>query len=393
MYRVFMVSRSIRKKSPIVLASSLLFAAMLPATSISAAPAPCSLSAPSIGDRVVCAGGSQDVITIPTGAAVVQIDALGAGGGAGSGGGAGGTGARVVTEINVLGESFISIETGSAGGAGLGGSFTAVYRGSSRVSSNALVVAGGGGGGETGGVGTGGNGAATNTEAGGNGTTSNPDLANKGGGADGSGNGGAAGEHCGVAQTPGSAWSSGGAGGAGLAGVGGSGGSGYGGGGGGANAGGGAGGSFVDSSVVNGAASFSPAGGASGVGGYITFTFYSSSQLASPASPVTAQVEMVSLSWAGMQTTTEAARNSWVQIPDSTQVSKPGYRLLGWSTTADFSENIAQRQVDRGWGVYEVFDETGRITAVFIPAGGHAFLTGDASLHPIWASGELVMRC
>jgi len=101
----------------------------------------------------------------------------------------------------------------------------------------------------------------------------------------------------------------------------------------------------------------------------------------------------VSLSWAGMQTTTEAARNSWVQIPDSTQVSKSGYRLLGWSTTADFSENIAQRQVDRGWGAYEIFDETGHITAVFVPAGGYAFLTGDASWHPVWAPGELIIRC
>jgi len=80
---------------------------------------------------------------------------------------------------------------------------------------------------------------------------------------------------------------------------------------------------------------------------------------------------------------------AWMTLPDADDCSStttPDARLLGWSTTADFPEVIAQRQIDNGWGAYEMFDDEGRLTAVFIPAGQATFVSGPNSLHPIWAS-------
>jgi hypothetical protein len=40
--------------------------------------------------------------------------------------------------------------------------------------------------------------------------------------------------------------------------------------------------------------------------------------------------------------------------------------------------------VDNGWGVYEIFNDSGQITAVFIPAGGATNVTGQGNLYAIW---------
>jgi len=48
--------------------------------------------------------------------------------------------------------------------------------------------------------------------------------------------------------------------------------------------------------------------------------------------------------------------------------------------------DIAKRQVENGWGAYETFDDTGRITSVFIPAGGVTFLNAQGNLYPIWSA-------
>ena len=80
---------------------------------------------------------------------------------------------------------------------------------------------------------------------------------------------------------------------------------------------------------------------------------------------------------------------TWLALPsagDCTSKTAPDAKLLGWATTADFPVEIAQRQVRNGWGAYEMFDNEGRMTAVFIPAGQATFVSGSNSLYPIWAS-------
>ena len=79
----------------------------------------------------------------------------------------------------------------------------------------------------------------------------------------------------------------------------------------------------------------------------------------------------------------------WVTLPgqsDCSLSSRPGARLLGWSTSASFPVAIAQRQADHGWGAYQLTDEAGNVTAVFIPAGHDAYVSGSNTLHPIWSA-------
>lgn len=80
---------------------------------------------------------------------------------------------------------------------------------------------------------------------------------------------------------------------------------------------------------------------------------------------------------------------TWLTLPgapDCTSTTAPSAKLLGWATRADFPVEIAQRQINNGWGTYELFNEEGQMTAVFIPAGGATFVSASTSLHPIWAS-------
>lgn len=79
---------------------------------------------------------------------------------------------------------------------------------------------------------------------------------------------------------------------------------------------------------------------------------------------------------------------TWLTLPgaaDCTSTTAPSAKLLGWATKADFPVEIAQRQINNGWGAYELFNEAGQMTAVFIPAGGATFVSASTSLHPIWA--------
>jgi hypothetical protein len=66
--------------------------------------------------------------------------------------------------------------------------------------------------------------------------------------------------------------------------------------------------------------------------------------------------------------------------------SGTGITLLGWSTQADFSIELARDHLERSSGPLEVRDANEAITAVLIPAGGWAKITGDNTLFPIWAS-------
>lgn len=84
-----------------------------------------------------------------------------------------------------------------------------------------------------------------------------------------------------------------------------------------------------------------------------------------------------------------ASSGSWVQLPKASQCTPPaahaGATLLGWSTISNFPVTIAQRQVDRGWGAYQVFDANGALSGVFIPAGGYALLSSSTPLLPVWS--------
>lgn len=85
-----------------------------------------------------------------------------------------------------------------------------------------------------------------------------------------------------------------------------------------------------------------------------------------------------------------ARRNTWTELPasDACTASEDNADavLLGWATRSDFPVDIAQRQVDNGWGAYETFNDDGRLTGVFIPAGGATVISAPGRLHGIWSS-------
>ena len=79
---------------------------------------------------------------------------------------------------------------------------------------------------------------------------------------------------------------------------------------------------------------------------------------------------------------------TWKQLPESSNVVGAGDNLgkvfLGVATSEDFPVEIAQRQVDNGWGAYEIYSDDGRLPYVFIPAGGWAHVTAQPRLFPVW---------
>jgi len=80
---------------------------------------------------------------------------------------------------------------------------------------------------------------------------------------------------------------------------------------------------------------------------------------------------------------------TWVALPTTSQCRAPNIpaeaKLLGWATEADFPIDIAQRQVDNGWGAYEIFNDDGQLTGVFVPAGGYTLFSNDTNLYPIYS--------
>ncbi|MCF8531022.1 MAG: hypothetical protein K9G69_07015 [Candidatus Nanopelagicales bacterium] len=83
------------------------------------------------------------------------------------------------------------------------------------------------------------------------------------------------------------------------------------------------------------------------------------------------------------------AIGTWLSLPSADDCTPPATTpnalLLGWATTPDFPLAIAQRQVDNGWGAYEIFNDDGRLTAVFIPAGGATVVSSAGQLYAIWS--------
>jgi len=109
-----------------------------------------------------------------------------------------------------------------------------------------------------------------------------------------------------------------------------------------------------------------------------------------PAAPATVDITLdqitseVLRSWAST-----ATLGSWKQLPESSEITgvdeNAGKTFLGAATTPDFPVDIAQRQVDNGWGAYETFNEDGELTSVFIPADGWMAISNSTRLYAIWS--------
>lgn len=82
-------------------------------------------------------------------------------------------------------------------------------------------------------------------------------------------------------------------------------------------------------------------------------------------------------------------KNTWVDLPTADACtppeSAPESVLLGWSTRQGFPVDIAQRQVTGGMGAYELTDESGIVTNIFIPSGGSAFIVAPNRLYAVWS--------
>lgn len=82
--------------------------------------------------------------------------------------------------------------------------------------------------------------------------------------------------------------------------------------------------------------------------------------------------------------------NTWQALPESGDVvgvgENEGKVFLGVATTPNFPVDIAQRQVDNGWGAYEMHGDDGKVESVFIPAGGWMFVWTQPRLYAVWGT-------
>jgi len=124
-----------------------------------------------------------------------------------------------------------------------------------------------------------------------------------------------------------------------------------------------------------------------------TVTYSSGSAPAPPSTPApapaTVDVTLDQITSEVLRTwASTATLGSWKQLPESNEITgvdeNAGKTFLGAATTPDFPVDIAQRQVDNGWGAYEIFNEDGDLTSVFIPAGGWMAINGPTRLYAIW---------
>ena len=89
--------------------------------------------------------------------------------------------------------------------------------------------------------------------------------------------------------------------------------------------------------------------------------------------------------WSG-----ETTIGSWLSLPATSEVSgtgdNAGKRFLGVATSEDFPVDIAQRQIDNRWGVYEIYGDDGSLKSVFIPAGYSMHITAAPRVFAIWSN-------
>ena len=90
-------------------------------------------------------------------------------------------------------------------------------------------------------------------------------------------------------------------------------------------------------------------------------------------------------SWSG-----ETTIGSWLSLPAPSEVSgtgdNAGKKFLGVATSEDFPVEIAQRQIDNGWGAYEIYSDDGSLLSVFIPAGYSVHVTAAPRVFAIWST-------
>ena len=90
-------------------------------------------------------------------------------------------------------------------------------------------------------------------------------------------------------------------------------------------------------------------------------------------------------SWSG-----ETTIGSWLSLPAPSEVSgtgdNAGKKFLGVATSEDFPVDIAQRQIDNGWGAYEIYSDDGSLLSVFIPAGYSVHVTAALRVFAIWST-------
>jgi len=108
-----------------------------------------------------------------------------------------------------------------------------------------------------------------------------------------------------------------------------------------------------------------------------------------PAAPAEVDVTLDQITSEVLRTWASTATvGSWKELPESSEIigvdENAGKTFLGAATTPDFPVDIAQRQVDNGWGAYETFNEDGELTSVFIPAGGWMAISNSTRLYAIW---------
>ncbi|MFY9207870.1 MAG: hypothetical protein WAO33_02030, partial [Candidatus Nanopelagicales bacterium] len=93
----------------------------------------------------------------------------------------------------------------------------------------------------------------------------------------------------------------------------------------------------------------------------------------------------VPASWSG-----ETTIGSWLSLPATSEVSgtgeNAGKEFLGVATSEDFPVEIAQRQIDNGWGAYEIYADDGSLLSVFIPAGYSVHVTASPRVFAIWST-------
>ena len=89
--------------------------------------------------------------------------------------------------------------------------------------------------------------------------------------------------------------------------------------------------------------------------------------------------------WSG-----ETTIGSWLSLPATSEVSgtgeNAGKMFLGVATSEDFPVEIAQRQIDNGWGVYEIYGDDGSLLSAFIPAGYSVHITAAPRVFAIWST-------
>jgi hypothetical protein len=106
-------------------------------------------------------------------------------------------------------------------------------------------------------------------------------------------------------------------------------------------------------------------------------------------SPPTFELNLDGGSGTSCTASVSAIVGTWVTLPslERCTLNAPPVvtSFLGWSTSPDFPVNVAQRQVDMGWGAYEIFDSEGRLSSVFIPVGGATLISSPGTLHAIWS--------